>query len=131
MLLPYFTSSGALESPDLFLSHFPVAFHNTIILIITPKSVNPFMFKVLSINTALSIQAHPDRQLAQRLHREFPAVYKDGNHKPEMAIALTPFMGMNGFRPLSQITKYLQVCELTREREIQGISYEIYCWVLY
>ncbi|KAJ2325756.1 Mannose-6-phosphate isomerase, partial [Coemansia sp. RSA 2681] len=43
----------------------------------------PFLFKVLSIEKALSIQAHPDKRLAQRLHAERPGVYKDGNHKPE------------------------------------------------
>ena len=49
----------------------------------------PFLLKVLSIHKALSIQAHPDRDLASRLHRERPDIYKDPNHKPEIAIALT------------------------------------------
>jgi hypothetical protein len=31
---------------------------------------------VLSIGKALSIQAHPDKTLAERLHRERPEVYK-------------------------------------------------------
>lgn len=53
---------------------------------------------VLSINTALSIQAHPDKQLANELHSKFPTVYKDNNHKPEMAIALTKFEAISGFR---------------------------------
>ncbi len=44
----------------------------------------PFLFKVLSIGKALSIQAHPDKKLAQRLFKEFPDIYKDPNHKPEM-----------------------------------------------
>lgn len=30
----------------------------------------PFLFKVLSIGKALSIQAHPDKSLAERLHAE-------------------------------------------------------------
>merc|ERR1711871_247291 len=58
----------------------------------------PFLFKVLSINTALSIQSHPDKTLAEKLHKERPEVYKDDNHKPEMAVALTPFQAMCGFR---------------------------------
>ena len=49
----------------------------------------PFLLKVLSIQKALSIQAHPDRELASRLHLERPHIYKDPNHKPEIAIALT------------------------------------------
>ena len=35
-------------------------------------------------------------------------VLEDPNHKPEMAIALTPFTALCGFRPLPQIAKYLQ-----------------------
>jgi mannose-6-phosphate isomerase len=31
---------------------------------------------VLSIGTALSIQAHPDKKLAERLHKERGDVYK-------------------------------------------------------
>jgi mannose-6-phosphate isomerase class I len=51
----------------------------------------PYLFKILSVNTALSIQAHPDKNLAEMLHSEFPHIYKDDNHKPEMAIAVTQF----------------------------------------
>jgi mannose-6-phosphate isomerase len=36
----------------------------------------PFLFKVLAINKALSIQAHPDKRLAERLHTERPDIYK-------------------------------------------------------
>ncbi|WWC64943.1 mannose-6-phosphate isomerase, class I [Kwoniella dejecticola CBS 10117] len=60
----------------------------------------PFLFKVLSIGTALSIQAHPDKTLARKLFDERPDVYKDPNHKPEMAIALTPFLAFLNFLPL-------------------------------
>ena len=67
----------------------------------------PFLFKVLSIQTALSIQAHPDKVLAHDLHARYPDVYKDSNHKPEMAIALTPFEAMCGFRPVSEIKSNL------------------------
>ncbi|KAI8322740.1 phosphomannose isomerase [Martensiomyces pterosporus] len=67
----------------------------------------PFLFKVLSIERALSIQAHPNKKLAQRLHAERPNIYKDPNHKPEMSIALTDFIGMSGFRPLSEISQFL------------------------
>lgn len=35
----------------------------------------PFLFKVLSIQKALSIQAHPDKKLAERLHAEDPKNY--------------------------------------------------------
>ncbi|CAN0384513.1 unnamed protein product, partial [Ectocarpus sp. 8 AP-2014] len=66
----------------------------------------PFMFKVLSINKALSIQAHPDKKLAERLYATRPDLYKDDNHKPEMAVALSDFEGLCGFRPFREIGKY-------------------------
>jgi len=85
----------------------------------------PFLFKVLSIQKALSIQAHPDKKLAERLHKEdpknYPGIYiltiwlserakgrsLDDNHKPEMTISVTPFDGFCGFRPLEQIASFL------------------------
>ncbi|KAG0596051.1 hypothetical protein M758_UG220000 [Ceratodon purpureus] len=57
----------------------------------------PFLFKVLSVAKALSIQAHPDKKLAQILHEKNPRNYKDSNHKPEMALALTPFEAFCAF----------------------------------
>jgi len=68
----------------------------------------PFLFKVLSVNKALSIQAHPNKKHAEQLHKDHPDIYKDPNHKPEMAIALTDFEGLCGFRPLSQIQANLK-----------------------
>ncbi|EPE02644.1 mannose-6-phosphate isomerase [Ophiostoma piceae UAMH 11346] len=67
----------------------------------------PFLFKVLSINKALSIQAHPNKKLAEQLHARDPKNYPDDNHKPEMAIAVTPFEGLCGFRPLAEIAHFL------------------------
>ncbi|XP_074955989.1 mannose-6-phosphate isomerase isoform X3 [Phalacrocorax aristotelis] len=71
----------------------------------------PFLFKVLSVNTALSIQAHPNKELAAKLHAQFPEHYPDANHKPEMAIALTPFEGLCGFRPVEEIISFLQAAD--------------------
>ncbi|KAL8290619.1 hypothetical protein RQP46_002877 [Phenoliferia psychrophenolica] len=67
----------------------------------------PFLFKVLAIRKALSIQAHPDKTLAKKLHADHPEIYKDPNHKPEMAVALTPFSGFCGFRPPTEIASFL------------------------
>lgn len=72
-----------------------------------PDNDLAFLFKVLSIRTALSIQAHPDKTLARELHAKYPDVYKDANHKPEMAVALTPFEALCGFRPVSEIQAHL------------------------
>lgn len=88
----------------------------------------PFLFKVLAIEKALSIQSHPDKKTAERLHAEQPDIYKgdcslpqnqhqctiadgsrtpDANHKPEMALALTPFTALCGFMPFPEITAFL------------------------
>ncbi|KAJ9497006.1 Mannose-6-phosphate isomerase [Exophiala xenobiotica] len=67
----------------------------------------PFLFKVLSINKALSIQAHPNKKLAGELHAKDPKNYPDDNHKPEMTLAITPFEGLCGFRPLKEIAHFL------------------------
>merc|ERR1712000_451943 len=68
----------------------------------------PFLFKVLSINKALSIQAHPNKKLAEQLHARDSKNYPDDNHKPEMTIAITPFEGLCGFRPLPEIAHFLE-----------------------
>lgn len=50
------------------------------------------------MRAALSIQAHPNKATAEKLHKENPALYKDANHKPELAIALTPLTLLVGFK---------------------------------
>ena len=67
----------------------------------------PFLFKVLSAETPLSIQAHPNKSQAEKGFEEentrgvplnaFNRNYKDNNHKPEIICALTPFTAMCGF----------------------------------
>lgn len=74
----------------------------------------PFLFKVLSVNKALSIQAHPNKKLAEQLHARDPKNYPDDNHKPEMAIAITPFEGLCGFRPLGEIAHFLETVKPLR-----------------
>lgn len=67
-----------------------------------------FLLKVLSVRKVLSIQAHPDKALAEKLHKERPHIYKDPNHKPEMAIAMShQARAMCGFRPLAEIAQHL------------------------
>lgn len=75
----------------------------------------PFLFKVLSINKALSIQAHPNKKLAEQLHAKDPKNYPDDNHKPEMALAITDFEGLCGFRPLAEIAHFLSTVSAFRQ----------------
>lgn len=68
----------------------------------------PFLFKILAVETPLSIQVHPNREQAvmgydreNRLHFPLAAPhrnYRDKNHKPEFLCALTPFTALAGFR---------------------------------
>ncbi|OPZ27142.1 MAG: Mannose-6-phosphate isomerase [Lentisphaerae bacterium ADurb.BinA184] len=62
----------------------------------------PFLLKVLDCEAPLSIQAHPDRNLAARLHRRDPANYPDDQHKPEIAIGLTGMTALCQFRPADE-----------------------------
>lgn len=42
------------------------------------------------------------------MHKARPDLYKDPNHKPELAVALTPFEALCGFRPVDEIKHFLQ-----------------------
>lgn len=72
-------------------------------------STLPFLFKILSVRKALSIQTHPDKDKAEELHLQHPEIYKDPNYKPELAIALTPFEALCSFRPIEEIKEYLKL----------------------
>lgn len=63
----------------------------------------PFIMKILSVGKSLSIQAHPDKELAFKLNSSNPEIYKDANHKPEIAIALTKFEALCNFAPFTKI----------------------------
>ena len=69
----------------------------------------PFLFKVLAVRTALSIQSHPDKALAGKLREAKPELYPDANHKPEMAIAVGhDFTALCGFAPVGDIVAVLE-----------------------
>ena len=63
----------------------------------------PFLLKVLSAANALSIQTHPNKLQAEKLHKLDPINYPDDNHKPEIAIALDSLIAVAGFRPVKEI----------------------------
>lgn len=77
----------------------------------------PFLLKLLSANSPLSIQVHPsteqakagfDRENAAGIALDDPARnYKDQSHKPEILIALSEFRALCGFRPIAQIVEIL------------------------
>lgn len=59
--------------------------------------------QILSIQKALPLQIHPDKELAAELHKKDPEKYTDDNHKPEIAVALSKFETFVGWKPLSDI----------------------------
>ncbi|PKN74771.1 MAG: mannose-6-phosphate isomerase, class I [Candidatus Cloacimonetes bacterium HGW-Cloacimonetes-2] len=73
----------------------------------------PYLFKVLAVEQALSIQVHPSRRQAREgfaleqargISLSDPMrKYRDDNHKPELIYALTEFKALCGFRRYSQI----------------------------
>ncbi|CAH8289735.1 unnamed protein product [Schistosoma turkestanicum] len=98
---PCFLTDSPSISLDTYISKNPHCLGSSVSKMFG-KSL-PFLFKVLSVRKALSIQAHPDKEFAVKLHASRPDVYKDANHKPELAIALTPFEAMIAFRPSEEI----------------------------
>ena len=61
-------------------------------------------WQILSIQKALPLQIHPDKQLAAELHKKDPEKYTDDNHKPEIAVALSSkFEVFVGWKPLNEI----------------------------
>jgi mannose-6-phosphate isomerase len=81
----------------------------------------PFLFKVLSIKKPLSIQTHPDKETAERLHKEQPNIYKDPNHKPEIAIALGNFSMFYGFVKNEVVVDKLTLTGLINYLEFQDV----------
>lgn len=78
----------------------------------------PYLFKVLAAEQPLSIQAHPDRAMAEegffRENAQGIAIdashrnYRDPWPKPEIICALEPFDALYGFRPPSVMIDLLQ-----------------------
>ncbi|VDP15941.1 unnamed protein product [Schistosoma margrebowiei] len=65
--------------------------------------VNSEVYKLLSQTQELDNLKPYAEEYAVKLHANRPDLYKDANHKPEIAIALTPFEVMVGFRPPEEI----------------------------
>lgn len=85
----------------------------------------PFLFKVLSVAKALSIQAHPDKELAKVLHSTRPSIYRDPNQKPEMAIAFTDFKALCGFISIEELKDVLagvpEIVELVGDEDASKV----------
>merc|ERR1712166_697248 len=90
------------ENPDM-MSSYPAAYESY-----KATGELPYWFKILSVEKALSIQAHPDKALAERIHASHPTIYKDPNHKTEMALAITEMEALCQFRDPAEISEFLK-----------------------
>ncbi|MCB9501646.1 MAG: mannose-6-phosphate isomerase, class I [Deferribacteres bacterium] len=88
-------------------------------------AVFPFLFKVLSAGEPLSIQAHPNKIQAETLHARDARHYPDDNHKPEIAIAISPFTALAGFKSLTELSAtfatYPEIAEFLGEAVVHKI----------
>lgn len=98
----------------------------------------PFLFKILSVAKPLSVQLHPDKEMAARLNLESPLQYPDTNHKPEMSVALTEVELLFGFRSLPQIQdllkRFVEFSALTSSSAVADESKEkarIFSWLMH
>jgi mannose-6-phosphate isomerase len=72
----------------------------------------PFLFKILSAASPLSLQAHPGKRQAKEGFKKENSTgiplaaptrnYKDDNHKPEILLAITDFSALCGFRNVKE-----------------------------
>jgi len=69
----------------------------------------PFLFKVLSAGKPLSIQAHPNKSQAVRLHQRDSIHYPDSNHKLEIAIAIDNLKALVGLLNIVELSKKLEL----------------------
>lgn len=59
----------------------------------------PFLFKVLSIRKALSIQAHPNKKLAEKLHAKDPKNYPGRKSFADLRLYETDDLKMTTINP--------------------------------
>ncbi|VDO83190.1 unnamed protein product [Heligmosomoides polygyrus] len=85
----------------------------------------PFIMKVMSIARSLSLQVHPNKEQAIRLHERDPVHYPDRHHKPELAYALTQFELLCGFRPANEILSNIEgfQCDYIQSIRVRNRNY--------
>ncbi len=84
-----------------------------------PTHQLPFLFKILSADGSLSIQAHPSKGQAElgfeRENRQGIDIgapernYRDRNYKPECLVAMEDFWALSGFRKPSIIAEHFRI----------------------
>jgi mannose-6-phosphate isomerase len=90
----------------------------------------PFLLKVLSAEHPLSLQVHPDDDLARQGFADENAAgidlaapnrcYRDPYAKPEMLVAITDFHVLQGFRPADEAAAAVEGLDIDRLRGLIG-----------
>jgi mannose-6-phosphate isomerase len=88
----------------------------------------PYLFKVLSAGAPLSLQVHPNKHQAETGFSRDNAAnipisagnrnYKDDNHKPEIIVAVTPFLAMCGFRAPEETKQLFSILNVSGLHDI-------------
>lgn len=102
----------------------------------------PFLLKILSIESPLSIQVHPNIPQAQNgFDKEDKAGipinspqrnYRDKNHKPELLVALSDFWALKGFRSYPSILKNFVFAPMGMKEYIQDLDLSgFYHWIMH
>jgi mannose-6-phosphate isomerase len=96
--------------------------------VIAGSACLPFMIKLLAIDSALSLQVHPNESLAAAGYAQEEGagisltapnrMYKDPRSKPELFIAVTPCRVLAGFRPPDVV---LDIVRGFRSQSLYGI----------
>ena len=91
----------------------------------------PFLAKILAAGKPLSLQAHPDPAAARAgfLRENLAGVpldaphrtYRDASAKPEILIALAPFEGLCGFRPVADTLQFLDDLDVPLLAEVESM----------
>jgi mannose-6-phosphate isomerase len=105
------------DGKEIFLNEFIRQHKETLGQAVTRFDALPFLLKILDVRQMLSIQVHPNKTSAEiGFHKEnelgIPLTasyrnYKDGNHKPEMMVALGDFWLLHGFKPADKLVETL------------------------
>jgi len=94
----------------------------------------PYLFKILSIASPLSIQVHPSISQAHEGFKkeeekhialdDTERNYKDKNHKPEIIYAISDFWALKGFRKFSEIKENLLSLSSELYRDLDRMEQE-------
>ena len=91
----------------------------------------PYLLKILAAESPLSLQVHPDVDQARRGYAAEEAAgipidaphrnYRDGNHKPELIYALTPFDALCGFRAPLRVAELLRGLDAPLAKQLHAL----------